>query len=309
MPPPPLDFLSSPSITRAPADHSSPSALATPGTRPTRSTRRSFERPREAELAREGLPRAQFHVDSAVGGVLEVLEARPDLVGEHVGAGDHRHAQQDRDGRQRRAQLALDEPAQDRPPIMRRVPSGGRGSAPGTGGPGGPTICPSARNRTESAMAAAPASCVTITIVWPKSSTARRSSASTSRLAFESRLPVGSSANTTAGCVISARATATRCAWPPDSSLGRCLRRSPRPDRLDQRLEPVAVRLVAADPDREHDVLLRVEDRQEVVALEDEPHLAAAKQGQMPVVQRRPDGCRRSRPSRLWACRARPGCA
>src|SRR6185295_17387960 len=46
---------------------------------------------------------------------------------------------------------------------------------------------------------------------------------------LESRLPVGSSANTTAGRWISARATATRCCWPPDSSDGRWVRRSPRP--------------------------------------------------------------------------------
>src|SRR4051794_34726048 len=68
-----------------------------------------------------------------------------------------------------------------------------------------------------------------MTTVWSNSSTARRSSCSTSSEAFESRLPVGSSANTTAGRVMSARATATRCCWPPESSEGRCVRRSPRP--------------------------------------------------------------------------------
>ena len=40
---------------------------------------------------------------------------------------------------------------------------------------------------------------------------------------------MGSSANTTAGRVTSARAIATRCCWPPDSSDGRCLRRSASP--------------------------------------------------------------------------------
>ena len=54
-------------------------------------------------------------------------------------------------------------------------------------------------------------------------------SRSTSSLDFESRLPVGSSANTTAGRVTSARAIATRCCWPPESSEGRCVRRSVRP--------------------------------------------------------------------------------
>ena len=38
---------------------------------------------------------------------------------------------------------------------------------------------------------------------------------------FESRLAVGSSASTSGGLATSARATATRCRWPPESSLGR----------------------------------------------------------------------------------------
>jgi hypothetical protein len=42
-------------------------------------------------------------------------------------------------------------------------------------------------------------------------------------------LPVGSSAKSTFGLVISARATATRCCWPPESSAGRWLRRSAMP--------------------------------------------------------------------------------
>ena len=44
-----------------------------------------------------------------------------------------------------------------------------------------------------------------------------------------SRLPVGSSASSSAGSVTSARAMATRWRWPPDSSLGRWSMRSPRP--------------------------------------------------------------------------------
>ena len=47
--------------------------------------------------------------------------------------------------------------------------------------------------------------------------------------ARESRLPVGSSAKMIWGRLASARATATRCCWPPDSSLGRWVSRSPRP--------------------------------------------------------------------------------
>ena len=42
----------------------------------------------------------------------------------------------------------------------------------------------------------------------------------TSKLAFESRLPVGSSAIIIAGSLANALAMATRCRCPPDSSAG-----------------------------------------------------------------------------------------
>ena len=70
---------------------------------------------------------------------------------------------------------------------------------------------------------------VTMTTVWPKSRTDRCRKPSTSADERESRLPVGSSANTTSGRATSARAHATRCCWPPDSSDGLWLRRSGRP--------------------------------------------------------------------------------
>jgi len=72
-------------------------------------------------------------------------------------------------------------------------------------------MLPSARNSTRSAIAAACASCVTITVVWPSESTESRSSARISPPVLESRFPVGSSANITLGRDTSARATATRC--------------------------------------------------------------------------------------------------
>ncbi len=68
-----------------------------------------------------------------------------------------------------------------------------------------------------------------MTIVWPYSSTERRSSFSISSEVAESRLPVGSSAKSTAGREMSPRASATRCCSPPESSEGRCRRRPPRP--------------------------------------------------------------------------------
>jgi len=45
----------------------------------------------------------------------------------------------------------------------------------------------------------------------------------------ESRFAVGSSASTIRGRVTSARAIATRCRWPPDSSFGRCTPCFPSP--------------------------------------------------------------------------------
>ena len=83
--------------------------------------------------------------------------------------------------------------------------------------------------RCRSATAAACGSWVTMITVWPNSSTAWRSRPRTSSEACESRLPVGSSANSTAGRCTSARATATRCCWPPESSDGRCVSRSRSP--------------------------------------------------------------------------------
>ena len=90
---------------------------------------------------------------------------------------------------------------------------------------------PSAMTTEVSAKPAAAGSWVTITIVWPKSSRAARSNSSTSCPLRESRLPVGSSANTICGRAASARATATRCCWPPESSAGRCPSRSASPVR------------------------------------------------------------------------------
>src|SRR6266516_3185904 len=80
------------------------------------------------------------------------------------------------------------------------------------------------------ARPATPGSWVTSTMVWP----AACSSAnvfSTSLPALESRLPVGSSAIRIAGSPTSARAMATRCRSPPDSSSGRWPMRSASPSR------------------------------------------------------------------------------
>ena len=57
---------------------------------------------------------------------------------------------------------------------------------------------------------------------------------STFRLVRESSAPVGSSANSTAGLLTSARAIAMRCAWPPDSSPARRPARSVSSSRASQ---------------------------------------------------------------------------
>ena len=132
---------------------------------------------------------------------------------------------------------------------------------------------------------------------------------STSRLAFESRLPVGSSAKTTAGLETSARATATRCCWPPESSAGRWVRRSSSPTVRDQPLEPLRVGLAAGDRERQDHVLLGGQDRQQVEELEDEAELVAPQPGQRAVVEAGDLDSRRAGPLPGSVCRARRGCA
>lgn len=78
---------------------------------------------------------------------------------------------------------------------------------------------PSKKLTTRSAALAIRASWVTIMIVWPRWWN-RESSRSTSRVPLLSRLPAGSSASSSAGWLTRARASATRCCSPPDSSPG-----------------------------------------------------------------------------------------
>ena len=127
-----------------------------------------------------------------------------------------------------------------------------------------------------SAWLAATASWVTMTIVWPNRSTADRMNVRISPPVRLSRLPVGSSAKISCGLDARARATATRCCWPPESSLGRCFRRSPRPTRLDDGADPLLVRLGAGERHRQGDVLAGVERRQQVERLEHEADALAA---------------------------------
>ena len=79
---------------------------------------------------------------------------------------------------------------------------------------------PSTKWMVRRAKAAMSGSCVTMMIVMPCSRFSRASRSMISRLVTVSRLPVGSSASRTSGSVTMARAMATRCCWPPDSSAG-----------------------------------------------------------------------------------------
>src|SRR5438094_599463 len=88
---------------------------------------------------------------------------------------------------------------------------------------------PLSRRRRRRAYSAAFGSWVTITMVLPWSSLSIWSSSRISWAVARSRSPVGSSQTSSVGSETIARAIATRCSWPPDSSLGLCAARSRRP--------------------------------------------------------------------------------
>ena len=76
--------------------------------------------------------------------------------------------------------------------------------------------------------AASRGSWVTSRMVWPRWFSSPKSRMISSPVAL-SRLPVGSSASSRDGFPTSARAMATRCRWPPESSLGLWCMRFPSP--------------------------------------------------------------------------------
>ena len=89
------------------------------------------------------------------------------------------------------------------------------------------------------------------------------------------------------GLLTSARPIATRCCWPPESSDGRWVRRSVRPDLAEQLVDPLPVGLFAGDRERQQDVLLRGQHRQEIEELEDEADVPAPELRQVRVVELR----------------------
>src|SRR5437867_4163641 len=150
--------------------------------------------------------------------------------------GDHgRDADDHAEHRQRGAQLVHDERLQrgaervvqlhSSPPMPVTISSSARrGSRTGSSC----ATTPSRMRTMRRQCAATSGSWVTMTTVFP-SSLSRWKIARISALEWESRFPVGSSARIIEGSLSSARAIATRCCCPPESSLGRCLTRSPRP--------------------------------------------------------------------------------
>src|SRR5436309_1979119 len=103
-------------------------------------------------------------------------------------------------------------------------------------GPAGPahpqasiTARPSTSLTRRSARRARSKLWVAITNATPRSAWRRVNSSKTPSLVLGSRLPVGSSARIIAGRPTTARARATRCCSPPDSSPGRWVTRSPSP--------------------------------------------------------------------------------
>ena len=127
------------------------------------------------------------------------------------------------------------------------------------------------------------ASCVTMMIVLPSRSFSSLSSAMISRVVRLSRLPVGSSASSRCGLFDSARAIATRCCSPPESSRGRCCCRPPRPIDSSS-CAACAVALGArhaGEHHRQRHVLRRAHRRDQVERLEDDADVLPAVQAQL----------------------------
>ncbi len=128
---------------------------------------------------------------------------------------------------------------------------------------------------------------VTCTNVIPTSVWMRLSSSCIARRSFRSRAPSGSSSSSTSGLLISARASATRCCWPPDSCAG-FLRRLWLQLHQLQHLADLSLHVGDTAPlEAERDVLGDVEVREQCVVLEDGVDRVAC------TASRRSSRCRR----------------
>ena len=163
-------------------------------------------------------------------------------------------------------------------------------------------------------------SCVTRTVVVPSRSCSWRSSRRNCPRSVASRLDSGSSSNSTGGSCTSARASATRCCWPPESCAGR---RSSSPGSPTMRAIRSTLSSARRVPlrlaQRVGDVVAHRHVRPQRVMLEHHAEAAPLRRNENsagdvdhhPVADRDPSA-HRDAPSRrcsatAWSCRIRSG--
>ena len=235
-----------------------PSAASTPSTPRTVSSTLASTGGSDAVLGLDLLVRGDDRVHALVRLGEDVVERLLDRVREHVGAGDHHHAEHDRQRGEDGAQLVRAQVSQRDRGHARRPPASS-GRAPPRRWPSprpGRSCRPPARRRGRPSRRRA-ASWVTMTTVWPKSSTARRSSASTSSLDLESRLPVGSSANTHRGLRHQRPSHRDPLLLAAGELGGAVAEPVAQSDCLDELVVQLRVGLAARQGQRQQDVLVR----------------------------------------------------
>ena len=187
-----------------------------------------------------------------------LVEQGPGGVGEDQAAGDEGDAEQDGEQGQRQSSPAghrcCGRVSRHMGSLLLRRARRGVPCGPGWWGCWAGTVrrrCGRRRGRRPGRRrTAATGSWVTMTMVWPSSRTAWRMNARISAPVRESRLPVGSSAKMICGRLARARATATRCCWPPDSSRRAVPQAVAEADAWRRRVEPRRVGLAAGEAHR-----------------------------------------------------------
>ena len=268
-----------------------PSATATPGSVAHAREQRLGQRRRRDAVVRVAADRA-LAGDDGVGVLVDLREDGAerglDRVRQDVRAADHRDAEHDRRPPSATARSLRPSRPLSATPITSRACSSPRAPRRRSRPCSSCTISPSARKRMRSAIAAARASCVTITVVWPyvvdRVRAAGRGSRrpSSSRGCRSARRRRGSSAARRARAR-SRRAAAGRRRAPTGGACGgrraRCSSSSSS--------SHCWLGLLAGDRERQDDVLLRGQHRQQVEELEDEADVLAAQPRQLRVGERR----------------------